>query len=406
MRGLRSIIVLAVLAGLISAGPTALAAWNETSDGNGRSRATSMPSGSTPWTSVSNRSVTVSWSAASMPGGIPVDGYRVFRYNSSGTSVPVTGNCIGVVTSLNCTEIAMTPGTWRYAVAPVYKMWQGAQGPQSAPATVAAPRLNLTGSTTLTSLPGNLAGNVASFITGQTVTLRLDDPTSGTVVTGNFNPNSIPASGSANVTSIAIPLGVTNGTHTLYAVGSQGDVASATFTVNLPVPTPTSLELRNESDDTTGTPERDDEIRVVYSQRLSVNSICSAWNNDNVDQSLTTSNALWAVISDDSGATGNDVLSITTLSTCAGGFKFGTIDLGSDDFVDSTSYFGGSGSSATTAHWDVSSRRLTITLGNRIYGSVERETSSVTATYTPEASILGTNGQPITGTASRTARHF
>jgi hypothetical protein len=395
MRGLRSVLVLAVVAGLISAGPTALAAWNKTSDGNGRTRAISMPSGNTPWTSVSNRNVTVSWSAVTMPGGIPVDGYRVYRYNGS-TSVPVTGSCVGVVSNLTCSETAMAPGSWRYAVAPVYKLWQGAQGPQSAAANVAAPQLNLTGSTTLTSLPGNLTGNVAHFITGQTVTLRLDNPTSGQVVTGNFTPNSIPASGSANVTGITIPAGVTNGTHTLYAIGSQGDVASATFSVNVPILTPTLLQLINGGSQT-GRIQEDDIVQITYSQPLKVSSVCAGAPDDNQPVSAPG----YVRITNNNGTSGHDLLTVDT-PLCPGGLNFGSISLGSSGFVTSTQQF------EATISYTPANRRVTVVLGPRTTGGSQppRVTQSVTATYTPDPAMTAVNGQLITGTVSSTGVQF
>jgi hypothetical protein len=402
MRSFRSIVVLALVTSLVAVGPVALAAWSKTSDGNGRSRAISMPSGTAPWTSVSNRSVTVSWSASTMPGGIPVDGYRVFRYNSGGTAVTVTGSCIGVVGGLTCTETAMASGDWRYAVAPVYQLWQGPQGPQSAPAAVAAPQLNLTGSTTLTSLPGSLNGNVANFITGQTVTLRLDDPTTGTVLSGNFSPNSIPASGSANVATIAIPASVTNGTHTLYAIGSQGDVASASFVISVPNLQP-SLVISNVGE--AGRPERGDRVEVTFSEPLSVSSLCSAWNNDTVDQQITGNGVVTVQIANNEPG-GNDVLTVTTSACGAQGFKFGSIDLGSPNFVTTTRTFSGPGGpNMSTIDYSPGQRRLVITLG-AASGAVGTVSQSVTATYTPDASITGTNGGFVSGSANATAVHF
>ncbi|CAN5569251.1 hypothetical protein BH20ACT23_BH20ACT23_11580 [soil metagenome] len=168
MRWLRSIVVLTLVVGLVGVGPAALAAWNKTSGGDGRSRAITIPAGNTPWTSVANRNVTISWTAVTMPGGVPVDGYKVFRYNAGGTAFPVTGSCTGVIAGLTCTETAMAPGSWRYAVAPVYELWQGAEGPHSSAAVVSAPQLNLTGSTNITSFPATLNGTVTNYLPGQT----------------------------------------------------------------------------------------------------------------------------------------------------------------------------------------------------------------------------------------------
>jgi hypothetical protein len=202
----------------------------------------------------------------------------VFRYNEGGSAFPVAGSCAGVVAGVTCTETAMTPGIWRYAVAPVYKLWRGAEGPTSSAASVSAPQLSLTGSTNITSFPGTLNGTVSNYIPGQTLTMRLDDPTSGQVLTATVTPNSIPAGGTASF-QVTVPNTVINGSHTLYAVGTAGDQASGAFTVAVPVFTPTSLALVNGSTQT-GRMQEIDSIRVTYSQPLAVASLCGGATND------------------------------------------------------------------------------------------------------------------------------
>jgi hypothetical protein len=94
--------------------------------------------------------------------------------------------------------------------------------------------LTLNNPTTITQFPSQLTGAIASFIPGQSVTVRLDDPTSGTVLPSTFVPTTVAADGAANLTVTEISSTVTNGTHTLYAIGNNGDLASATFTVQRP----------------------------------------------------------------------------------------------------------------------------------------------------------------------------
>ena len=65
-------------------GSSAAAAWNSPGTGNAYSRASSLPSGNAPTTSVSGRNVSVSWTAPS--GGAPVGGYAVSRYSAGGVS--------------------------------------------------------------------------------------------------------------------------------------------------------------------------------------------------------------------------------------------------------------------------------------------------------------------------------
>jgi hypothetical protein len=182
-----------------------------------------MPAGLTPSAAVSNRNAQITWPAVTVPGGIPVDGYKVFRYDTGGTAFPVT-SCTGTIAGLACTETAMAPGTWRYAVAPVFELWQGAEGPRSSTVTISAPVRNLTGSTDITSFPAALNGSVNNFIPGQTLSMRLDDPTTGLVLAATVTPNTIPAGGTATV-QVTVPNTVSDGNHTIYAIGSAGDQA-------------------------------------------------------------------------------------------------------------------------------------------------------------------------------------
>jgi hypothetical protein len=179
---------------------------------------------------VSNRSVTVSWSASTMPGGGAVSGYAVKRYDTNGNAQTIGSGCSGTVAALTCTETAVPAGTWRYTVTPLKNNWVGTESSQSSNVTVASPSLSFSSSTTLTSLPTTLNGTIAAFVGGQTVTFRLDNPTTGTVLSGTLTPSPVPSGGGASVT-VTVPAGTSNGSHTVYVVGSSGDQASASITV-------------------------------------------------------------------------------------------------------------------------------------------------------------------------------
>ena len=97
---------------------------------------------------------------------------------------------------------------------------------------MASPALTLS-PPSVTSLPAALSGQITSFIGGQTVTFRLDNPTSGTVLAGSIVPSPVPAAGTSNV-SVTLPSGTAAGAHTVYAVGSLGDTASAPVSVLVP----------------------------------------------------------------------------------------------------------------------------------------------------------------------------
>ena len=81
----------------------------------------------------------------------------------------------------------------------------------------------------MSSLPQTLSGTIQNFITEQTVTFRLDN-TSGPLLTGSsISPDPVPNSGTASV-SVTIPAGPRPARTTVYAIGNQGDVASAAIT--------------------------------------------------------------------------------------------------------------------------------------------------------------------------------
>ena len=391
----RSILVTFVVAALTCVGPAALAAWNKSGNGQGEAKATSMPSGNAPTGTVSNRTLTVTWTAVTMPGGIPVDGYKVFRYNAGGTAFPVTGSCTGTVAGLACTETAMAPGDWRYTVAPVYRLWQGAEGPMSLSDTVLAPVLNLTGSTNITSFPGTLNGSVNNYIPGQTLTMRLDNPTTGQVLTASVTPNSIPAGGTASF-QVTVPNTVVNGSHTLFVISSAGDQTSGVFSVAVPLFTPTSLALINGSTQT-GRMQEGDSVQVIYSQPIAVASLCGGATNDT--QTLTMPGVVQLI--DNAGTSGHDLVTIDAPS-CTGGLHFGSISMGSPDFATSAHQF------SAVITYTPANRTITIVLGARNSGGPQpaKVDASVTASYAPHPAMMDTTGLLITGTASSTGVQF
>jgi hypothetical protein len=241
-------LAIAVLA--IALPTTATASWQGSGLGTGYSRARTMPTANQPTASISNRDVTVSWAASSFSGGGNVSGYTVKRYDTNGQSQSIGSACAGTVSGLTCTENGVPGGTWKYTVTPKQgNNWTGTESAQSASAAVQSPAFSFTSSTTVTSLPATLNGNISNYISGQTVAFRLDDPNSGTVLSGSISPSPVPATGNAGVT-VTIPAGTSNGSHTVYAVGSQGDTASAAITVSvnssLPVTT-SAWDLRDAS---------------------------------------------------------------------------------------------------------------------------------------------------------------
>jgi hypothetical protein len=248
-RGLWIVLLAATLTASVPA--VAGATWKDPGAGSGYSKANALASGATPSASVSGRSVTVSWIASG--GAVPVAGYVVKRYDTNGQAQTVGSACSGTVSGLTCTEDSVPAGEWRYSVAPVNNNWRGAESAQSASVTVGSPSLTL-GPATVTALPATLTGQIANFIGGQTVTFRLDNPSTGTVLSGSIAPSPVPGTGTASA-SVTIPVGTANGAHTVYAVGSGGDTASAPVNLAVTVTSTVSTSAWDLRDASAGTGE-------------------------------------------------------------------------------------------------------------------------------------------------------
>ena len=221
----------------------AQARWDGDAHGSAAAQARSLGAVEQPTASVSNRSVTIDWSDPNS--GAPATGFMVERLDGSGTPQAIGAGCSGTIAQTDCTETAVPPGTWRYRVTPVNANWRGTESPASQPVTVAAAALSLNRSS-VTSLPATVTGQIKNFVPGQTVSLRLDGP-SGPVLTGAITPSPVPASGTANVT-VTLPAGTAAGQHTVHAVGSAGDSASAPLAVLVPQSLATSAwDLRDAS---------------------------------------------------------------------------------------------------------------------------------------------------------------
>jgi hypothetical protein len=209
----------------------AYAAWSGNSNASAQVQAATMPSVSAPVASATGHTVSLSWGAATLLGQ-SVTGYTVKRYNAAGATQTVGSGCSGTLTGLSCTESSVPAGTWTYTVTPSLSAWVGAESATSAAVTIQAPSINITSSTTVTSLPAALTISLSGYTPGQSISFKLDSAT-GTTLTSIVSPSPIPASGAATAV-VLLPASTAQGSHTIYAVGSQGDTASDTLTVNRP----------------------------------------------------------------------------------------------------------------------------------------------------------------------------
>ena len=206
------------------------AQWLAQATGTGNVDADTLPEGDVPFAVVTNRNIAVSWDQAELSSGAPVQGYKLQRYPSTGTTpASMTTTCTGTITGLTCTESNVPPGIWRYTITPVQAGWSGLESGFSAAVTVGDPSLTFTSSTTIpvASLPVALNGTLGNFLPSEPISFKLDSPTGATL---SGSPATAGAGGNGSI-SVTIPAGTNDSPHSVFVVGTGGSVASAAFTV-------------------------------------------------------------------------------------------------------------------------------------------------------------------------------
>jgi len=157
--------------------------------------------------------------------------------------------------------------------------------------------------------------------------------------------------------------------------------------------------LRLAIDHHDGKPAKNDVIHVQFSEPLVESFLCSTWGIDNTkDQMLgPPSTPVKVTIQDNAAASGNDRLVVSSVTgACCGVFHFGSIDLGSPGYVGA----GGAVFDQSKLQWGHTGA-LAITLGGTPAG-VNAVNTPLTATYTPDPSLIDLDGNRIVGTASVT----
>jgi hypothetical protein len=153
---------------------------------------------------------------------------------------------------------------------------------------------------------------------------------------------------------------------------------------NPAVPRPMSLAIKHQNNK----PDNNDTIQVTWTEPLAEVTMCSTWGWDNTkDQNLTG-----VTIQIQDGGAGNDKMVVTSASACGSTFHFGTVDLGSPNYVTSTQSF-----TSSKIGWNHNGT-LTFTLGGS--GTTTAVTDMISATYTPDSSMTDTSGNAPQGTAS------
>ncbi|MBL8775035.1 MAG: hypothetical protein JNK12_03850 [Acidimicrobiales bacterium] len=368
----KALVAVAVgLLAVLSGAGVASAWWTSAAVGDLDVSTTTVPAPAAPAASVSSRSIVLSWPPVAIAGEVPASSYSVSRTSAEGT-VDVAA-CTGTATT--CTDTGAPIGTSRYRVTARYRTWTSDPGPATT-VNVGGPVLTLPSS--VSSLPTTLTGSLSGAVPRTALAFRLDDPVTGTALSGT--PASV-GSGPSTAVSVVLPAGTTDGTHTVYAIAGD-EVTGSAVTVSVGG-SPSALTWVSNRD---GRGRLSDVVRVTYSAALSLASLAPNDPDGNVGVLVT--------VSDNPVANGNDLLRVTGASGNA--VAFGEIDLGSRSFVTGTTTYG-TASKPSTLVWNSTSRTLTLTLGTESGASPRRVSSSVTATYRPGAGLRTAGGGAVTG---------
>lgn len=397
-----------VVAVLLVGTTAAWAAWTiGSANAHGSSKARTMPTATAPTASASGTTVTVSWSAASFPGGPNVAGYVVRAYNATtNASRAVGGTCTGTVTALTCSDTGVSAGGWQYTVQTRQSGWVGPESAKSTTVTVAAPPPTDTTAPTTTDNSATIGAGPHN--TNKTVTLTPTDNAGGSGVAATYytTNGTTPTTSSTQGTSVLLS---TDGTYTIkyFSVDVAGNAeavktASTGITIDKTAPVPTAVTLVNGGGSGgLGTAARGDRIDVTVSEALAVSSMCSTWSGNATNQALNTNADAVVVTITDNGT--NDVLTVST-STCT--FRFGSVALGGN-YVSTTRTFSGSGSNRSSITWSPTTRTLSVTLGDAS-GSVSSGVAAGTPAWTPSSSLtdIAGNAMATTPLTSTTTSRF
>jgi type II secretory pathway pseudopilin PulG len=237
------------------------------------------------------------------------------------------------------------------------------------------------------------SGTGASGSTSVTVTVctvvTFPCPTSpnhvaGTAVTGS----SPPAAWTTGIDTGALTAGAQ-----YWAEATQGSATSAVFPFVPETVGPSPLNVTMTSSGTPGEASQGDTATITFSEPLDASTICSAWANNGLTQSVSD-----ATVTLSNGGT-NDGLSATSAS-CSSTGNFGSVATGGN-YVSSNTTFVNS-----TITWNPTTYTLTFTLGTYSTGTRLTNVPNSTPKYTADSDMADLSGNSVsltqvTGTSSR-----
>jgi Fibronectin type III domain len=234
-------VAVVLVTGGLAAASVAWGYWTPSgATGSTAAAAATLNQGPTPTVVGEHTQVKVSWTTGTTSSGRAANGYIVRRYDAvTAVEQTVGAGCSGVITATTCTESGMPGGQWTYTVTPTIGLnWQGPESPHSGVVQTGATTLTLAKSVFGPPFPAVTTGAITGFLPGEGITYELD----GSPIAGS--PSVAGLDGTATITSLSIPAGLSDGTHTVAAVGNDPlspSLAQASILIDTTAPTVTAI---------------------------------------------------------------------------------------------------------------------------------------------------------------------
>jgi titin len=317
--------------------------------------------------------VVLSWTGPADDGGSAVTGYVVTPFVGTTAQSPTTYSSVAT----SETVAGLVNGTsYTFTVAAINGV---GDSPASAPSTAVTPA-------TVPTAPSGVTGTAGNSQVTLSWTAPVDDggaAVTGYLVTCYFDgvPQSTTDFPSAATTE-TVGFLVDNHayTFTVTALNSAGSSPASAPSAALTPEAPSSL-TDMDGNGVPGQIETGDKIVVVFNTPPDPSAFCSSWS---LSSFPTLSGSAVTVVGEPTVGD-NVIASVNDAVDCAGGFHFGTIDLGQTGYFSTAVNFSGS-----TISWN-GINTLTITLGTPNYGGPTTVSTPSVATYTPDPA-LGLSG--------------
>ena len=393
------------------AGLRSAAAWTAVGAGAAAVGASRAPAAPAPTASPTVGGAVVSWTTIT-----GATGYRVRRFDASGSPALPAGACATAASS-PCLDSPAPAGTWTYGVRGVMASWTGSEGPTGAPVVVpvndvAPPAIAAVG------IVRSGGGAEGAIRPGATYYVYADaaDPSGVGTVRADLSAISTGAtavalsSGSWVVEGIAygwrsgalvavssLPDGATPG-YTVTAIDRVGNAGQRSSTVRIDAVAPTPVDVQTVSAGTVGRADAGDRVVLTFSESLDPASIVGGWSGKGTAS---------AVVRITDGGTGNDVLTVWNSSNTVQ-TGLGSVDLGRSDYVSGNATFGAGGAVSSIG---LAGAVVTVTLGTSNTSSrTIAGTSGATMSWTPAATTTDRAGNAcvttVTAESGATDREF